>query len=289
MSLGPFDLAGGPFLQLYGILFGLAIIAGFVIPRWLRPDGYAGRVTDTGELAFLSGGAARFADAVVAGLLATRALVMIGRKGFYAQSRDAGRTAAERSVLALPGELSWSKIARTLKPQAEPIGRRLVTDGLIMDAGLIQQMRFWQTSPYFLLLAFGMIKLTVGITRHRPVGFLMLFLFATAILAAIRWFSVERRTRGGLAALEDARAGAERLKRAPTSTEADLAVALFGTVVLVGSGWSDFHLLRSASSAGSGSSGDSGSSFGDSGSGGSSGCGGGGGGCGGGGCGGCGS
>ena len=282
MSLGPFDLAGGPFLQHKGILYGLAIIAGLLIPRWLRPNGYARRVTDAGELAVLAGGAVRFADAVVAGLLATRALVMIGKKGFYAQSRDAGRTAAERSVLALPGELSWPKIALTLKPKAEPIGRRLIADGLIMDAGLIQQMRFWQTSPYFLLLAFGMIKLTVGLTRHRPVGFLMLFLFATAILAAIRWFSIERRTRGGLAALDDARTSAERLKRAPTSTEADLAVALFGTAVLVGSGWSDFHLLRTASSGGSGSSGDSGSG-GD----GDGGCGGGG--CGGGGCGGCGS
>lgn len=274
MSLGPFDLAGGPFLQLYGILFGIAIIAGFLIPRWLRPDGYAGRVTDAGELAFLAGGATRFADAVVARLLATRALVMIGKNGFHAQSRDAGRTAAERSVLALPGELSWPKIARTLKPKAEPIGRRLIADGLMMDAGLTLQMRFWQTLPYFLLLAFGTVKLMVGEARHRPVGYLMMFLFVTAILALIRWFSVDRRTRGGHAALADARTGAERLRRAPTAPETDLAVALFGTAVLVGSGWSDFHELRSASSGDSGSSGG-----GD----------GGGGGCGGGGCGGCGS
>ena len=42
-----FDLTGGPFLELYGILFGITIVAGFLIPRWLRPDGYAGRVTDT--------------------------------------------------------------------------------------------------------------------------------------------------------------------------------------------------------------------------------------------------
>src|SRR5689334_5036403 len=111
MSLGPFDLTGGPFLQLYAILFGITIIAGLVIPRWLRPGGYAGRVTDAGELAFLAGGATRFADAVATRLLAARALVIIGRKGFHAQIRDAGRTAAERSVLALPGELSWRTIA----------------------------------------------------------------------------------------------------------------------------------------------------------------------------------
>ena len=278
MSLGPFDLAGGPFLQLYGILFGIAIIAGFVIPRWLRPDGYAGRVTDAGELAFLAGGATRFADAVVARLLATGALVMVGRNGFHAQSRDAGRTAAERSVLALPGELSWPVIARTLKPKAEPIGRRLIADGLMMDAGLTLQMRFWQTLPYFLLLAFGLVKLMIGEARHRPVGYLMMFLFVTVILAVIRWFSIDRRTRGGLAALDDARTGAERLKRAPTAPETDLAVALFGTGVLAASGWSDFHELRTASSSNSSSSGDSGCSSGD-----------GGGGCGGGGCGGCGS
>jgi uncharacterized protein (TIGR04222 family) len=286
MSLGPFDLTGGPFLQLYTILFGITIVAGFLIPRWLRPDGYAGRVTDTDELACLAGGAARFADAVVARLLAARALVMIGKKGFYAQIRDAGRNAAERSVLALPGELSWPKIARALKPQAEPIERRLVADGLIMDAGLIQQMRFWQTLPYSLLLSFGAIKLMVGEARHRPVGYLALFLFVTAILAVIRWHAVDRRTRGGLAALDDARTGAARLKLAPTAAEADLAVALFGTVVLVGSGWSDFHELRAANSAVGGSSGGCGGA-GSGGGDGGSGCGGGG--CGGGGCGGCGS
>jgi len=284
MSLGPFDLTGGPFLELYAILLGIAIIAGLIIPHWLRPDGYAGRVTDPDELAYLAGGEARFADAVVARLLAARSLVMIGKKGFHAQMRDAGRTAAERSVLALPGELSWPKIVRTLQPEAEPIGRRLVADGLMMDAGLIRQMRFWQTLPYFLLFGFGMIKLMIGEARHRPVGFLVLFLLVTAILAAIRWFAVERRTRGGLAALDDARSGAERLRLAPTAPEAGLAVALFGTAVLAGSGWSDFHQLRTARSGdGGGWSGCGTSSGGD----GGSGCGGGG--CGGGGCGGCGS
>ena len=284
MSLGPFDLTGGPFLELYVVLLGIAVIAGFIIPGWLRPDGYAGRVTDPDELAYLAGGEARFADAVVARLLAARSLVMIGKKGFHAQMPDAGRTAAERSVLALPGELTWPKIVRTLQPEAEPIGRRLVADGLMMDAGLIQQMRFWQTLPYFLLFSFGTIKLMVGEARHRPVGYLALFLLVTAILAAIRWFAVERRTQGGLAALDDARSGAERLRLAPTAPEAGLAVALFGTVVLAGSGWSDFHQLRTAKAGdGGGWSGCGGSSGGD----GGGGCGGGG--CGGGGCGGCGS
>lgn len=276
MSFDPFDLTGGPFLKLYLVLLAATICAGWLIPRWLRPEGRQGRSPDTGQLAFMAGGAARFADAVVARLLAARALVMTGKSGFHVQARDAGKSAAERSVLALHGEVGWREIERTLRAQAGPVERELVAAGLIMDAGLTLQMRLWQTSPYFLLLAFGAIKWLVGEARHRPVGFLAALLVVTMILAVVRWCTVDRRTRGGLAAVEAARAGAERLRRAPTVSETGIAVALFGTAVLAGSGWSGFHRLRSG--PGDGGSGGCGSSGGD-----------GGGGCGGGGCGGCGS
>ena len=272
MSLGLFDLAAGPFLELYVVLLGVTIIAGFLIPRWIRPGGHAGLVTDIGELAYLAGGMARFTDAVVAHLLATRALAMVGKKGFHARTRGVGRTGVELTVLALSGEQSWKGISQSLKSHAEPIERRLVADYLLMDARQTLQTRFWQTLPYFLLLPFGAIKVVVGEMRHHPVGYLVVLLILTAILALIRWVAVDRRTQGGHDALAGARSRAVRLKLAPTSTETDLAVALFGTVVLVGSGWSGFHELRTAKLGGDGS---------------SSGCGGGG--CGGGGCGGCGS
>ena len=246
MSLGLYDLAGGPFLKLYIVLLALTIVAGFLIPRWLKREGHPGLVTDIGELAYLAGGMARFADTVVAHLLATRALAMVGKKGFQALTRGSGRTEIELTVLALPGELSWKGISQSLEPYAEPIERRLVADWLIMDAGQTLQMRFWQTLPYFLLLPFGTIKVIVDEMRHRPVGYLVLLLILTAMLALIRWFTVDRLTRGGHAALKAARRSAARLKLAPTSTETDLAVALFGTEVLVASGWSGFHELRTA-------------------------------------------
>lgn len=270
MSLGPFDLTGGPFLQLYGTLFAMTIAAGFLIPRWLRPEGRPGRVTGTDDLAFIAGGVTRFADALVTRLLATRAMILMGGKHFFVEARDRAMSAAEQSVLALPPPIGWPAIEKTLKPYGEPVERRLVSSGLLMDRGLTMQMRFWQTLPYLLLLPFGAIKWVVGDMRGKPVGYLTAFLVVTAIFAIIRWFAVDRRTQCGIAALREAKARSERLQRAPTSGEADLAVALFGTAVLAGSGWSDFHQLRNASS-------------GDGGSGGSAD-----GGCGGGGCGGCG-
>lgn len=273
MSLGPFDLTGGPFLALYTVLLILTVVAGIVIPHWLRPEGRLARITDTGQLAYLAGGLSRFADAVVMRLLAVRALAINGKQKFHAVVRDAGRSPAERSVLALPGEIGWPLIERSLKSYAPTVEQDLVAAGLLMDRGLTLQMRFWQTLPYFLLLLFGGTKWMVGVARDRPVGFLTMLLVLTAILALVRWFSVDRRTLGGHTMLDKARAEAQRLRRAPTATETDVAVALFGTSVLVGSSWADFHQLRTASSGDSGSGGSS--------DGGSSGCGGGGGGCGG--------
>jgi uncharacterized protein (TIGR04222 family) len=274
MSLGPFDLTGGPFLQLYGFCLLLAVVAGRLLPRWLRPEGRSVLVCGTGQLAYLAGGASRFTDAVVMRLLTARALVMVGNKGFHAVVRDGGQTSAERSVLALSGELHWSAIESALQPHVSPVRTKLVAAGLMMDDEQIQQMRFWQTSPYFLLLLFGGTKMLIGMARDRPVGYLTILLILTAVFALIRWRSIDWRTRTGLAALARARIEAARLSRAPTATETDLAVALFGTSVLVGSGFSSFHTLRTASSSDS----SSGSSDGADGSG-----------CGGGGCGGCGS
>jgi uncharacterized protein (TIGR04222 family) len=272
--MSPFDLTGGPFLQLYGILFALTFGAGLIIPRWLRPEGSEPRSVSVDELAFLAGGRPRFADALVSRLLARRALAMTGRDKFTPDGREAGETEAERSILALAAGTPWRDIDRTLGAHAGPIEARLISSGLLMDRGTVLQMRFWQTLPYLLLIGFGAIKLDIGIGRDKPVGFLTVFLVATAIFALVRFLAVDRRTRGGREALAEARSRSDRLRRAPVADETGLAVALFGTMVLAGSGFSDFHRLRTASAGSDGGS----SSGGDGGSGG----------CGGGGCGGCG-
>ena len=151
-----------------------------------------------------------------------------------------------------------------------------MTDGLLMDGWTALQLRFWQTTPYLLLFAFGWTKVQIGEARGKPVGFLIALLVITVVFALLRFAVLDRRTRAGKEVIEEARERSERLRRAPAEGETGLAVALFGTAVLAGSAWGDFHRMRAASGdGGSGGGGDGGS-----------GCGGGG--CGGGGCGGCG-
>lgn len=272
MSLGPFDLTGEPFLQLYGTLLVLTVIAGFIIPHWLRPDGRDQRVEGQDQMAFLASGRERFMDSVVTRLLASRALTMMGKDSFCIADRNAGTSTAERSVLALPNPSHWRDVAATLKDYAAPIERKLVSADLMMDDATAWQLRFWQTLPYLLLIPFGLIKLLIGQARDKPVGYLTVLLVLTALLALVRLVVVDRRTRAGLRVLKDARQVSQRLRTAPTDPEMGMAVALFGTAVLAGSAYGDFHKLRGASS---GDGGGGGSSDGGCGGGGCGGCGGG--------------
>ena len=95
MSLGPLDLAGGPFLELYATLLVAAVAAGFIIPSLLRPRGSPRTVTDPDQLAYLAGGAPRFQETVTARLLAARALAMNGRKSFDVVAPEGAASAAE--------------------------------------------------------------------------------------------------------------------------------------------------------------------------------------------------
>ena len=270
MGLGPFDMTGGPFLELYITLFALAFVASLLIPPWLRPEGRDAPVRDADALAFLAGGAQRLNDTITARLLACGALTLQG-KTFLAGRPDLARTDVERQALARTSPANWAELQWALLPAAGPVERRLLTTGLLMDKATTWQLRLWQTLPLLMLIPFGLIKWEVGTLRDKPVGHLTGLLVVTAIVALIRFAVVNRRTRAGNRALTAAKSDAVRLRLAPTVGEVDLGVALFGTAVLAGSPWVAFHQLRNNSSDG-GSGGDGGSGCG--GGGGCGGCGG---------------
>lgn len=270
MPLGPFDLTAGPFLALYAALLVIAAIAGFIIPIWLRPEGRRGSAVDTDQLAWLAGGRVRFAETLVTRLLAKRALGFADKTHFRILTRAPGHSPAEAAVLTLRDPAGWPAIASAVKPHARPIEAALVRSGLVMAEAEALRLRLWQTLPYLVLIGFGSIRLVIGSARGHPVGYLAALMVLTAAAAALRWFTLDRRTLAGHAALVAAKKAAERLRRAPTNPEIPQAVALFGTAVLIGSGWSAFHTLRSNSGGGDGGGDDTS-----------------GGGCGGGGCGGC--
>jgi uncharacterized protein (TIGR04222 family) len=155
MSLGPFDLTGGPFLTLYVFLLLVTIVAGLVIPRRLRPEGRIQRVTDIDQLAYLAGGRARFWDAVVARLLASRALAMVGPDTFSVDQRMPDASPAERAVLTLSSPAKWAEIELALRNYTAPLEQKMIDSGLLVSSEERGNLRFWATLPYAMLIVFG--------------------------------------------------------------------------------------------------------------------------------------
>lgn len=275
MGLGPFDLTGGPFLALYMIVLVLAGLLSVWLPTVLRTPGRPGRIDNLDELAMLSGGPVRLAEAAMARLLASGQLLQQGKRSFLAQNPVAGETAVERTILHKAQPAVWPVIIRAVMPEVKAVERRLAAKGLMLDSGALLRLRLIAAAPLLLALGFGSTKLIIGVERGRPVAFLAVLLLVTVFLAIVRFGSIGAATGEGRDLLTRERERSDRLRRAPMRDEMGTSVALFGTAVLAGSEISAFHTLRSRGSDGGSSTGGDG------------GCGGGG--CSGGGCGGCGS
>ncbi len=269
----PFDWYGGAFLALYAFLFVGALIGGAVIAAWLRPEGHAPAVTDEEELAVLAGGSDRLTETVLARLMARGAAMIDGGRLSFAAG-VAGGSPIEREIALLPSPAKWSAIRNRVAQAAERIERQLIFRGLLMEKGEARQLGLYAAIPLVLLFGFGLIKMQIGLGRERPVGFLVAFLVVTAIAALIRVFGTKRISKGGTAALKEARGRSARLKLAPTQQETGTAVALFGTAVLVGSPMADLHRMRQSDGGGGSSDSSSGDGGGDGGGGGCGGCGG---------------
>lgn len=270
------EWSGPAFLMAYVIAMVASVPISAILSRLARPSGRSQPLADPDSLAYLAGKNDRLADGVTTRMLASGAISFDGTA--FTRGTGKASAASERAVLALPSPFRWKDIQAALKPEGAAIERRLEAGGLLLDAGERRRVAMISVAPLALLLIVGGTKLLVGLSRGKPILFLAILLVITLVWAIGRWVSVDNQTRAGRAALKEARQKHDRLKRAPTTGETGLAVALFGTTVLAGSALSDFH--RSRSSDGGGWSDSSSSSSSDSGCGGSSsgcgGCGGGG-------------
>jgi len=160
------------------------------------------------------------------------------------------------------------------RPALAEIRDRLIGLGLVVADGQAWATRLVSSAPLLAVLALGILKFIVGMTRHRPVGFLFWLCALSYGIAVILLCVRPHRSRYGDRVLDRIRRENEALgtateSRADELTGADLALAwaLFGTAILAAGPLAD---LRTALLPPAGSSGDGGG-----------GCGGGCGGCGG--------
>lgn len=271
MILNPLALPAPDFLWLYVLLLAASLLLSLYAGRRLRPDGTLRTVSDPDSLALLVGGPARLADTAVARLMTAGVLVADKAGRFVRTGREPALLASpvDRAMVALPATGQWPDLCKAARAGTASVHRQLQRDGLMIDDDMLRQLRLVQVLPFIALLMLGTARLVRGNMLDRPVGYLMVLLVITIVIALAR-LSVDRRTHAGTAVIREARDACHRLRLAPTQQEMPLAVALFGTGVLAGSAYEPLHRLRSTSSSNSG---DSGGGDGGSGSGGCGGCG----------------
>jgi uncharacterized protein (TIGR04222 family) len=271
---------GSDFFLFYSVLLGFAGASAWWMPSLLREPGRRASLDDLDSVAVLTGGPTRLADSALAELFVHGGLVG-GEKGKLAVARcEAAVSPAARTLLSAGEQLSRADAKKALDSHADLVASRLQRVGLLMRDGEYTRLRWLAITPLAALFLLGLYRQRAGDAVGEPTGFLVILLFVTAALAMIRFFTIDPRTDAGIEAVQDLRARSDRFSRAPMPDEAAMAVALFGTTVLVGTPWEPVHAMRKPE--GDGGSGCSGGSSDSSSSDGGSGCGGGGcGGCGG--------
>lgn len=263
---------GSDFLLFYTMLLGMATFAAWWIPLHLREPGRRGESDDLESIALLAGGRQRMADSLLADLYVRGALVPADKGKLHVAARDLPVSPGGKALLAIDAPVTLDEARRAIHVHADRVAARLRRAGLLLRPEEHNRLRWLSVAPFGALLALGLYRLRAGSMLDEPVGFLIVLLILTVVLAVIRFATCDPRTAAGKAAVQQMRARSGRFSRAPRPEEAAMAVALFGTGVLVGIPWEPVHAMRQRDGDGGGA--DGSSDGGGDGGGGCGGCGG---------------
>lgn len=254
---------GSEFLMVYIALLGLCSLAAWWLPAQLGAGKRRGESPDDESLALLAGGRERFADSLLADLFARGGLATgPGGKLVVADPRIS-TSPAGRAILAAEGPLSLTEARALLDTHADRAAARLRRGGLMLRPEEVSRLRWLSVAPFAVLLLIGFYRERAGTALGEPTGLLIALMVVTAALALFRFFRIDRRTTAGIAEVARHQSASARLARAPQAGEVAMAVALFGTGVLVGTPWEPFHALRQQSGSGDSGGYDSDGSSGD--------------------------
>lgn len=286
-----FDAKGPDFLFYYFLGFLAALMISLVLPRFLMKDETAYHteaLADPYDIAFLGAGVTRALDAALAALFSRQAVEV--RKDKNGSTMIQAKSAQDQpqwhfverlvyGALSKDKEASFLQLRKAVTPALESIREKLQKAGLLMSDSQRRTQMFLAAVPFVLLLAAGVIKIFIGVSRNKPVFFLVIFCIATLVAMAVRLGRMNRRSAVGEWTWQKLQGSRKPDIVVDGKELAPMAVALMGTSALMAPG---FYPLHSALQRPNGTTSGCGS-----GCGGSSGCGGGSG-CGGSGCGGCG-
>lgn len=278
----PFDFSGTEFLLFYGILFLAGLVVALVLRTALaeQPPSLSAEDLSPTEAAFLAGGMQRALHATISGLLQSRTLALeqTEKRVFgFLPGRTEYRVVAtgapgdrndplHRAVYAaafVPGGATAGDLRKTAAAVVPELRDSLASRGLVGPSPWADASHY---VPMLIMLAIalvGVVKIFVGVSRDKPIGFLVA---ATLVTAAVALFFMVRSrvTKQGKQLVEELQNRHASLAEAAKNsgdtlspTELSLAVALFGATILaigplatIGRAVETFHYTTAGASGG---------------------------------------
>jgi|GEM_PF-1208885 len=282
--MNPLDFTGPKFLVFYIITVIVATLIAARLRRWLitsDEETMAWRVTlDPYEAASLRSGAKGAIEAAIAMLVhhkvleTSKAQHTVKVSGPLPQGAHWFERAVYNTINAKGAcTVSTLRTSRLLLDDAARITERLKEMGLLVSDKRWRVVRTVPTLVMAAVLAFGFAKLVIGVSRDRPVGFLVFLCFITVIImltflnmrpeSGLRGKMALRQLKQENAALE---ATARTQPQLLSSNDIALALGLFGvgSLAFADDSWSDLRTTLTPPSYSSSSSSSSSSSCGSS-------------------------
>lgn len=259
--MNPLDWPATSFLILYGCVAWAAVLAVLILRLALifRGSPEASIPTGVMDLAWLSGGRQRAADAALLALMERGVAVTGPRRGQFTITPGAAELPWDLRHFAVlaSGIRTRAGFHKAVARALDQVGERLVGLGLIPSPG--DTKRFHRISLLLMSmpLLLGGLKIGLALMHHRPVGVLLGLEVMTACIAWRMVGYLPYRTRAGRAAVGASRQTNARVARAPGPAEMALGFALSGSVVLAGTAYARALKTGRRSSGGSGCGSDS--------------------------------
>lgn len=201
-QMNPLDLPGPAFLALYLILLMFALVVAILFRRFLVAVGEGQSMPtislDPYEAAFLSGGGNAVIDTAISMLVQKKVLKAASVTRSLAASGPLPRDAhpVERAV--------YHAVARSSTPVqevraaawwgVEEIAERLKAMGLVLSDARWRAARSVPTVILAAVLALGIAKIFVGLSRNRPVFLLVILSLVTVVIALVFFMARPRTT-----------------------------------------------------------------------------------------------
>lgn len=237
--MNPFDLRGPEFLLFYFVLSFVAVVVVRHLVRQAEPEtGEPVRLTDPYLIAYLRGGVAEAVNVAVISLLDRNLITADGTTLAPARDRSAAGVTRdlEKSILkALP--IALTKLLGQLQGSLSGYQSHLLRHGLIASEGLKAYRRNVYLAALTLLGGSAILKISIGVSRGRPVILLVILAVLAAIVLTVAAFP--KTTRRGKQTLEECRHLFSGLRDAstnwqPGSATPDLVMmaAVFGAAAI---------------------------------------------------------